>query len=236
MVTFVKGHRARPGIIAAMKRSLFVFFVWLLAGASQAEDTWYVQRITSGDTPIHVENFWSKGSRMRAETVVAGRPILTLVNGEFYYVIDRLTGSGVAIRRAPRAIQDDARQTRPFAREAEQLIRDGGEKVSSDALHGRPCDVYRLTDRTGRREACIDPEPPHLPRSFEQFDRGTGRRAEIRYIDWLYGFSVPDPFFQPDPRVELEHVDYQDYLDRSRKQPVGPAPVFFRELLHGTGR
>ena len=131
-----------------MKRSLLGIPFLLIAGASGgAENTWYVQRIKSGDTPIHVENFWSKGARMRAETVVAGRPILTLVNGEHYYVIDRLTGTGVAIRRSPRAIQADATRSRPFATETDQLLRDGAEKVASESLHGRPCDVYRLTDR-----------------------------------------------------------------------------------------
>jgi hypothetical protein len=215
-------------------RAIPIFLLLLLPLAAKAEEqTWYVQRITAGDTPVSVEHFWSKGARLRAETVVAGRPILTLVNGELYTVVDRLSGTGLAIRRRPQAVREDAERERPFGNEADQLLADGAEKVGSEDLHGRRCSVYRLTDRSGRREACLDVEPPHLPRRFEQFDRSSGRRAEVRYIDWLHGFEVPDAFFEPDPRFSLERIEYEEYLDRAGRGPLGPAPVFFRDLLHG---
>ena len=48
--------------------------------AQEIPDTWYAERIISGDTPPVVEHLWSKGSKLRAETVIGGQPILTLVN------------------------------------------------------------------------------------------------------------------------------------------------------------
>jgi hypothetical protein len=207
----------------------------LLAGAPARaeEDTWYVQKVTTGDSPLRVESFWSKGSRLRAQSVVAGRPILTLVNGEFYTVIDELAGTGVAIRRSPGAIQADARRGRPFGREGDRLIAAGAEKVASETIMGRACDVYRVTDPRGRREACVLQDASRLPLRAEEFDRASSATVEIRFLDWSRAFPVADAFFEPDPRVAIERVEYADYLARAPKGPVGPAPVMYRDLLHG---
>ncbi len=64
-------------------RALLVLLAPLLLAATEvpqapAEPSWFVQRVTTGDAPLRVEYFWSRGSRLRSETVVAGRPILTL--------------------------------------------------------------------------------------------------------------------------------------------------------------
>ena len=40
--------------------------------------------------------------------------------------------------------------------------------------------------------------------------------------------------FEPDPAVTLEHLSYDDYVRRASDEQIGPAPPFFRELLHGT--
>ena len=221
-----------------MRRATFAFAAALLfvldAGPTRAEeDTWYVQKVTTGDSPLRVENFWSKGSRLRAHSVIAGRPILTLVNGEFYSVIDELAGTGVAIRRSPAAIQADARRGRPFGREGDRLIAAGAEKVGRETIKGRDCDVYRLTDPRGRREACLLLEAAHLPLHAEEFDRASGATVQFRFLDWSRGFPAADAFFEPDPRIALERVEYDDYLERAPKGPVGPAPVLYRDLLHG---
>ena len=219
-------RRARRLVLATL-------LVLAAAPARAEDDTWYVQKVTSGDSPLRVENFWSKGSRLRAHSVVAGRPILTLVNGEFYTVIDELAATGVAIRRSPAAIAADAKRGRPFGREGDRLIAEGAEKVGRETIMGRDCDVYRLTTGGGRREACLLQDPPRVPVRAEEFDRARGATVQIRFLDWSRGFPVADAFFEPDPRIAIERVEYADYLARAPKGPVGPAPVLYRDLLHG---
>ncbi|HET6304145.1 MAG TPA: hypothetical protein VFG80_05130 [Myxococcota bacterium] len=210
-----------------------ILLVLAAAPARGEEDTWYVQKVTSGDSPLRVENFWSKGSRLRAHSVVAGRPILTLVNGEFYTVIDELAATGVAIRRSPAATQADAKRGRPFGREGDRLLADGAEKVGRETIMGRDCDVYRLTGPGGRREACLLQDPSRVPVRAEEFDRARSATVQVRFLDWSRGFPVADAFFEPDPRIAIERVEYADYLARAPKGPVGPAPVLYRDLLHG---
>jgi hypothetical protein len=210
-----------------------ILLVLAVAPARGEEDTWYVQKVTAGDSPLRVENFWSKGSRLRAHSVVAGRPILTLVNGEFYTVIDELAATGVAIRRSPAATQADAKRGRPFGREGDQLLAAGAEKVGRETIMGRDCDVYRLTGAGGRREACLLQDPSRVPVRGEEFDRARSATVQVRFLDWSRGFPVADAFFEPDPRVAIERVEYADYLARAPKGPVGPAPVLYRDLLHG---
>ena len=77
--------------------------------AAAGSSTWYAQRITHGDAPVSVEHFWSKGRKLRAEMVVQGMPVLTLVNGETYTIVDPARLVGIAIRRAPEAIAADAK-------------------------------------------------------------------------------------------------------------------------------
>jgi hypothetical protein len=197
------------------------------------EQTWFVQRVTTGDAPLRVEYFWSKGSRFRSETVVAGRPILTLVSGEFYYVIDTLAAMGVAIRRSSAALAADAERGRPFGREGEQMLAEGAEKIGTDDETGRPCVLYRITDQRGRREICLTPDELLLPIHSQQYARSSHRRVEARYLDWAQGFQASDSFFAPDPRFELERIEYDAYLERSRRTQLGPAPVLYRDLLHG---
>jgi hypothetical protein len=195
------------------------------------EQTWFVQRVTTGDAPLRVEYFWSKGSRLRSETVVAGRPILTLVSGEFYYVIDMLAATGVAIRRSSSALAADGKRGRPFGREGERMLAEGAEKVGHDDQTGRPCELYRLTNQLGRQEICLTPDL--LPIHSNQYARSSHRRVEARYLDWAQGFHASDAFFAPDPRLELERIEYDEYLERSPRAQVGPAPVLYRDLLHG---
>ena len=75
----------------------------------QAQPTWYAQALTRGDAGLNVTHFWSKGAKLRAETVVSGHKVVTIVHGEWYWAYDGLTLDGVAIRRDPRAVAlDDA--------------------------------------------------------------------------------------------------------------------------------
>jgi hypothetical protein len=143
--------------------ALALLLIAVPARAQEAPGTWYAMRIISGDTPPHVEHLWSKGSKLRAETVIGGHPILTLVSGETYITVDRISNTGVSIQRSPRAIGEDARRARSFGNEASILQAAGGEKVSVEQVGGSECDLYRLTNSEGRQEVCVSgtrPAPP----------------------------------------------------------------------------
>jgi hypothetical protein len=197
-------------------------------------DTWYAQRVISGDTPPIVEHLWSKGPKLRAETVIGGHPILTLVNGERYISVDRLSNTGVSIQRSPKAIRQDAERSRPFGNEGTILERAGGEKVSIEGVGGRQCDLYRLTNSEGRQEVCVSLDPARLPLQFKVWGRKSGKEALTRYLDWVSGIALPDEFFEIDSSVKLEHVTYDDYVRRAGQEEIGPAPPLFRGLLHGS--
>jgi hypothetical protein len=201
--------------------------------AQEMPNTWYAERIISGDTPPVVEHLWSKGPKLRAETVIGGLPILTLVSGERYITVDRLSNTGVSIQRSPSAIRADAEHRRPFGNEGSILQRAGGEKVSTEGLSGRQCDLYRLTNSEGKQEVCVSQDPARLPLQLKVWRRKSNKEAVTRYLDWVSGLALPDEFFELDASVKLEHVSYDDYLRRAGKEQIGPAPPLFRELLHG---
>jgi hypothetical protein len=202
--------------------------------AQEAPSTWYAHRITSGDTPLIVEYLWSKGPKQRAEIVVGGHPIVTIVNGERYIIIDRLANTGVSIQRSRAAIREDRTRSRPFGNEGGELQAAGAEKVATDNIAGRKCDRYRLTNREGRREVCLTRDEKLLPLQLKVWQRSTGKEAVTRYLDWTSDLPLPDEFFEPDPAVTLEQLSYDDYVRRASDERIGPAPPFFRDLLHGT--
>ena len=201
--------------------------------AQEIPDTWYAERIISGDTPPIVEHLWSKGPKLRAETVVGGQPIVTLVNGERYITIDRLSRTGVSIERRPDAIREDAERGRPFGNEGSILQSAGGEKISTEKVGGRPCELYRLTNSEGKQEVCVSQDPARLPLQLTVWRRKSNKKAVTRYLDWLSGIALPDQFFEIDSSVKLEHVSYDDYVRRAGTEQIGPAPPLFRALLHG---
>ena len=202
--------------------------------AQETPDTWYAERIISGDTPPIVEHLWSKGPKLRAETVIGGRPILTLVNGERYITVDRLSNTGASIQRSPSAIRADAERSRPFGNEGSILQDAGGEKVSEERIAGRTCDLYRVTNTRGKQEACISQGENRLPLLFKVWWRESGKEAVTRYLDWTSGLELADDFFEPGPGMAIEHLSYDDYVARAATEQIGPAPPFFRDLLHGT--
>ena len=53
------------------------------------------------------------------------------------------------------------------------------------------------------------------------------------YRNWIYGPELPDSFFAPGARVELERVSYAGYKKRVGRESIGPAPVLYSDLLHG---
>ena len=79
------------------------------------------------------------------------------------------------------------------------------------------------------------PVPPSAlpnPVKLEIFDRVSGQTATT-HIDWGRDLEIADSFFEPDPRVTLERISYEEYKTRAQKGPVGPVPALFSGLIHG---
>jgi outer membrane lipoprotein-sorting protein len=199
-------------------------------------DSWHAERFARSERGMEMTYLWSKGRKLRVEMVVSGIPVVTIVNGPRYYAIDSLHGVGVAIERSARAVARDARGGRPFGTEVERILADGGEKVGTEELAGQTLDLYRVTDGTGRRQAWATQKEPKLPIRVEIFDRPSGQTTRADYLEWTRRLDVPDSFFEPDPRIRLESVTYDDYVKRSATEAVGPVPVLFGDLLHGERR
>ena len=73
---------------------------------------------------------------MRAETVIAGHRVVTIVRGETYYAYDRTLRKGVAIRRSGRAVAFAARGARLTRRDEEAHT--GSIRTRSKPPGGRP--------------------------------------------------------------------------------------------------
>lgn len=204
------------------------------AGASESEG-WYALRITRGDTGVIVTHFWSRGRSMRAEAVLSGALIQQIVSGEWYYVIDGIRGTGIAVRRSADALEFDRKHpnARPFGNEAADLIARGAELVREEQVAGRKAKVHRLTDEQGRHEIWVTDDASALPVRIDSTDRNSGAHIITDYVDWLSGFQTPEAFFEPDPRVQLERIEYDEYMERASRERLGPAPILFGDLLHG---
>jgi hypothetical protein len=208
---------------------------WLTSagGASAQQAAWWTQRLTFGEGPAFAENLWAKGRRMRAESVVEGHRLITLVDEKRYAIIDEFGKRGISIARSPRAIEQDARRKRPFGNEIDDLLREGAEKVGSEVRAGQDVDHYRVTRADGdRSEVWVTQDESRLPLESVFRDRSTGSMSRRVYLRWVES-AWPDALFEPAPGLKLEELSYDEYVERSKKGPVGPAPPFYAELLHG---
>jgi hypothetical protein len=194
--------------------------------------TWYAQALTRGEAGLSVTHFWSKGAMLRAETVVAGHKMVTIVRGDRYYAYDDLSGEGLSIRREPATVAADRPDARPFAREYEILMHQGAELVREETLVGRRAGIYRVTDEHGRRELWVTQDDLRIPLRVDVFDRESGTQRTTDYVNWQSDLPIPDTFFSPDPHATLTEMDYTEYLRRtSQEGSVGPVPVFYTSLL-----
>jgi hypothetical protein len=201
---------------------------------SEVRPTWYAQALAQGPGGLNVTHFWSKGSKLRAETVVAGQKVVTLVNGEWYYAYDATKAFGIRVRRAPEAIAKDAPFRRPFGNEAVKLIRQGAEKIRDENFHGRETEVYQLTDRLGRRTVWASKDALNIPLRVEMYNRSNAARQATDYTDWLTGLTLPDAYFEPDPNVQIQTYEFEEYLRKTAALgAVGPVPVLYTDLLRG---
>jgi hypothetical protein len=197
--------------------------------------TWYASSLGRNESGMVVVNYWSKGPKLRAEVIVKGYRLTTVVDATHYHIFNPVIGSGVSIERSEKSIAGDADRGRPFANEFESLTSRGAEVIDEQTMEGTDFKflLYQLTDKTGRRQLLVTDAEPHLPVRVESFIRSTGENTVLEYSGWNRGLPIADSFFVIPSAVKFEQVTYQQYLERSRKGPVGPAPVFYGNLLHG---
>ena len=227
--------RTQQSLLAALL-GVATLLVGLSAWAEETGPvTWYAQALARGDAGLNVTHFWSKGARMRAETVIAGHKVVTLVNGSTYYAYDAITGEGVAIEREKSAIAQDRDDRRPFGNEYERLLELGAEMIEKEEQMGRETGVFRITDDFGRRKLWVTLDDLHLPLRIEIYERASTRRTTTDYVNWQSGLPIEDSFFEPDPRARFEPMNYATYAKRSATEgPVGPVPVLYNSLLSGS--
>jgi hypothetical protein len=215
--------------------------LWLAspAHAQEAEghvvtNTWYAQALARADIGLNVTNFWASGPKMRAETVVQGHRIVTIVNGEWYYAYDSLGMTGVAIKRSAAAQAVDQPDRRPFGQELAMLIGQGAERVGNELMMGRDCDLYRVTDARGRRQVWVTRDEVQLPLRVEIYTRKSGTRQFTDFLKWLNGIPMPDAFFVPESGIQIKRYELIEYLKLSAKKgPLGPVPILYADMLHG---
>jgi hypothetical protein len=197
-------------------------------------NTWYAQALAYAETGINVTHFWSKDARLRAETVIAGRRIVTIVDDDTYYAYDGLGMAGVAIGRAPEAMRLAHEGVRPFGNEIDAVLRQGGEGVAVENLGGREVEVFRVTDAAGRRQVWATRGELRLPLRVEIFQRQRGTTLRTDFLYWQRGLPIPDAFFRPEAGIELARLSYEQYVAlQAERRPVGPVPVLYYDLLHG---
>jgi outer membrane lipoprotein-sorting protein len=196
-------------------------------------DTWYAQALAHSEIGINVTHFWSKGPLLRAETVVMGRRVVTIVNGSTYYAYDGLGRSGVAVGRDPSSIEQDAKRGRPFGNELAALVKQGAESVGFENLGGSEVEVFRVTDERGRRQVWVTRGEDRLPLRVEVFRRQTGQTLSTDFLNWMSGIPITDAFFEPEPGIDFVHLSFEEYLARQADgKPLGPVPIFYTDLLH----
>ena len=196
--------------------------------------SWYTQSYTRSDTGLTISYLWSLNSKFRAETVVRGHNLVTIVNGDTYYSYDALTMAGIAVRRAPAALAAESPDRRPFGNEAQALIDQGAEKIREESVAGRRADVYQITDEDGRRIVWVTQDDRRLPTRIEIFSRKSGATRYKEYVDWITGLPISDAFFEPEPGIEFQRFELDEYIQYTlAKDSAETFPILYQELLHG---
>lgn len=198
-----------------------------------AGETWHVSTYVSGPMGFRVIDYWSKGPWMRANTLVSGHPLTTIVHGERYVVFDAIRGEGLSIRRSPRALAEDATRGRPFGNDLAELIAKGGEKVEDLRFRGEDATIWRLTDDATRRTVWVRRRNGELPIRVEIFERARAQTVTIDYSSWLRGIEIAESFFEAPAQISLRSLDYDAYLESAQSGGAGPFPVLYPDLLHG---
>jgi hypothetical protein len=205
------------------------------AAAAETADgpTWYAMALSRGEGGLNVTYFWSRGPWLRAETVIGGHKIVTIVRDGWYYTYDSVAMQGLAIERDASAVARDAPDRRPFGDEYTTLISQGAELIEEQELMGRRTGKLRITDEFGRRQLQVTLDDDRLPLRLEVYDRRSTSNHTTDYVDWKQGVSIADGFFEPDSGVALERMTFDAYMARTLAEgPIGPVPVLYTNLLH----
>lgn len=230
------------GSFRAIALALIVACLAAYAPESLAEDppkaptvpkTWHATVFFSSGGSYRIIHYWSSGSMMRAETLIGGHPITTIVRGDRYIAFDRLTGKALEVERSPAAVAQDQGRLRPFAIELEELKRAGGEKIEDTTMSGVPVEVWRLTDETGRRTVWVSKSEPFVPIRAETFVRGSSQTLTFDYSNWGFDLEIPASFFTLPGDVAVERFGYAAFEQKTAREPRGPAPILYPDLLHG---
>ena len=235
----MRRRRAALGLVAALSAAapapLPAAAKEQAAGAAKQAagvPTWFAMALAHSEIGINVAYFWSKGATLRAETVIVGRKIVTIVKGDTYYAYDATGREGVAIGRSKAAIAKDAADRRPFGREIDVVLAQGGEKIGEEQVGGRVVERFRVTDDAGRREVWVTQDELRLPVCVEIFARGTGKTISTDFLSWTTALPIDDAFFEPDPGVRFRRLSFDEYAAR-QFTPVGPVPILYMDLLTG---
>ena len=63
-------------------------------------------------------------------------------------------------------------------------------------------------------------------------DKASGKSAETM-LNWVRGLPLDDSFFEPDPRIALEKMTYEEFLARAKEGKPAGFPPLFSDLLSG---
>ncbi len=241
-------HRARRLALRRLALALLVVAIGLGSGRALAatpgdppaaapridEDGIYAMTTTRGESGLHIVEYWSKGTTLRAHTTIAGRPFITLVSASRYTLLDPISRRGVSIPRGPRATEQDAGRRRLFGNEFESMRDQGAERIRTEESPMGPLEVYRLTDDSGRRTVWVTADQYQLPIRFQTFDRRTGNEASVEYRGWA-PVPLSEAFFEvPSEGWVIDQVPtYDDWLKAPVTEAFKQAPIFFPLLLHG---
>ena len=198
-----------------------------------APATWHATVFFSNGETYRIIHYWSAGSSMRAETLISGHPIMTIVRGDRYVAFDRLTGEGIDIERSPAAIAEDRGRVRPFGIEFEELKQAGGERIEETTMSGVPVEVWRLTDDTSRRTVWVSQKPPHVPIRAETYVRGSSQTLVFDYSSWRFDLEIPAAFFALPGEAQIVRYGHADFLAKSAQERIGRAPILYPDLLYG---
>lgn len=198
--------------------------------AFAASDTWFVEAVTQQTGRVAVKHFWIKGRKVRLQEVIGGVIAEQLVNGDSYYAIDGLHGEGVVVARSDSALALDRKGGRPVLDLVSALKARGGEKKKTERLAGHDVVVWQLTTDKLKQTIWVTNDDAQLLIKNELTMKGD---SEVTFFNWMSDVSIPDAFFEPDPRWKLDRMTAAEYLDRSKNGPVGSVPIVFSDLAFG---
>jgi len=204
------------------------------ASTSAAENPRGIQATSLARTEyeVVVAQYWSLGPLLRAEAVIGGSNVVTVVDGETYAVFDALTNRGYRVKRSADAKARDAIRKRPFGLHLQEILDQGGERIREEKSDGIDVDVYRVTDEQGRRTLWARAGEDQIPIRLETYERSRGRTGRLDWINWLEGVEIPVAFFAPPSEVVFEDFDsFEEFQIRAAQSPLSPAPPFFPELI-----